>query len=60
MMDTLKVVWRVVYNNSLPIDPRIKLSATLPLIVLTCFFTVGYSRHRTLGVGFCRAGYDGA
>ena len=26
-------------------------------IVLTCFFTAGYGRHRKLGVGFCTAGY---
>ena len=26
-------------------------------IVLTCFFTAGYGRHRKLGVGFRTAGY---
>ena len=26
-------------------------------IVLTCFFTAGYGRHRKLGVGFHTAGY---
>ena len=27
-------------------------------IVLTCFFTAGYGRHRKLGVGFRTAGYS--